>query len=280
MAHRESSSIETLINEDRYFCSNLLLTPSQEISSWTFENNLSMNSKLLKKSTIPLLPKIIRHHKSKIASESLINHTDIPDNNSQSKQTENSPFKSPNACGRTEKIQELRDKVKITQFTSLDDIAEKFNKAPNRNQFRPSAQSHKIKSLKKHKMRDLSTSDSHKINIELSNIDYPLMHASKGKKNKKILELAYLPRYYEKLFVTSNITQALKNQLNYIASERTGKLSEVKNNYNSERVNEFLDKIHLPSLKSKSTLCSIFPDKIALRNKYVLTPGMKHEYSN
>ena len=280
MAHGETSSIEALINEDSNFCSDLLLPPSQEISSWTFENNLPKISKSLKKSVIPILPPIARHYKSKTTSEPLINYTDIPENNSALRHIEDSPFKTPNGSGRTEKIQELRDKIKITQFTSLDDIAEKFNKAPNRNQFRPSAQSPKIKSLKKHKVSELSTSDSHKVTIELSNIDYPVMHLSKGKKVKRIIGLAYPPSYYEKFFVNSNITQALKNQLNSIVSERAGKLSEAQNKYNSERVNEFLNKIHLPSLRSKSNLCNIFPDKIALRNKYMLTPAMRNEYSN
>lgn len=275
MAHTEISSIETLINEDRNFCADQNVSQDQDISSWNFEKNLKVNSKLSKKNKMPLLPPIIGHYKSKTTSEVLINYSEAASEMLTNKSPDDF---SKNHWNRPERNHEFRDKVKITQFKSLDDIAEMFNNAPVRNQFRPSIRSPKLKSLKQHKNREMAASESHKVNIALSNIDYPVSYIQKGKKTKKIIGLAYPPSYYEKFFVNSNMMQSVKHHINAIGLERPNKLTEEQKHYNLERVNDFLCKIQLPTLRSKSTLGSIFPEKPTLRNKYLLTPALKNDY--
>ena len=253
MAIKELNLIESLINEDENFCSSNQETPTQDISSWNFENFPSSHQKSWKKPAHSSLPPIIRHKKSRTSIENI--------------STGLSNAKQELSQSKTPKLFEILNKVKITEFKSLEEIVEKFNEAPNRNQFRPSVQSPKLKSYKKSKNSNLITSESHKISIELSNIDFNSMHIPKEKKTKKIIGLAYPPSYYEKFFINANMVQTAKNQLNSLNLEKNLKFSEFNKKNNIDSVNSLLKKLRIPKIRSKSTLL-VLPE-LSLRNKYL-----------
>ena len=283
MAHKEKSSIETLINEDRYFCSDSNLSPIQEISSWHFDNTLPEQQNFLKRSTIPSLPPLIRQKHSKNYSETRLNSTEFIGKMEPIKKEEELSPKNHSPI-KLEKNPEPREKIKVTEFKSLVDPAQKLNQASNRNQFKPSVQPAKLKSCKNHKKNNLSYSESHKINIELSRIDYPVSHIQKekekekDKKTKKAIGIAYPQSYYEKFFLNNTMIQSAKNQINTLTLDKTVKFSESKKyTLKSDRICDIFDKIQLHSLRSKSTLSHIFPNNEIIRNKYLLMPIIRHE---
>jgi hypothetical protein len=245
MVHREITSIENLLNEDRNFCSESY-SNNYEIGGWHFQKKFPDQPKPTRR-IISSLPPLVSNKKFKRSSE------DLTSNNFLNTEAVESP-ENPSRLSANKF--EIKNKFKFTEFKPLNDSTKKFNQKPSVDYIRMSIP--RLKSLKRIKNSNSNASDCHKVNIEFSNLEHPAASVYKEKKIKKIIGLAYPPSYYEKFFISKS-PKSTKNQsivANYDTPLAIIDFSTKK--YNFKGVKEFLKKFRAISLRSKSNL-SIFP---------------------
>ena len=243
---KEISSIANLLIEDENYIEQIHNTSSQELCSWLVKDFNSNSPKVHPKLNFPSLPPVIPPRKSCISLS--ISHI-LP----QSSDTITpKPFKS-----KFLKLEDKRERVKITELRSIESLKNTFIEPPNRQYFLP-IHVPKINSIKRSKRPEIHSS------TRILKEDFLI---SKNKRqHKMIIGLSYPIKYYER-FIS-----------NHHANKMKAKNSSVPYNHNSCRpddINEFLNKITSPNVRSKSMFSEGFSEKITMKNKFLLSPLLK-----
>lgn len=251
------TSIATLINEDDNFCSVPKTTTEHEISSWSIEPSKTYKQKPLKNIYFASLPPI---HK---ANTQIF----IPDANSTSSLSalpSLSPVQktSKNTFG---KIEDKRERVRITELKSLESFTERIIDYTNKKQFQP-FHPQKIRSSKKSVKNEIGSS----INIGKNLFNKEVEKKSFRKQSKMVIGLVHPMKFYDKYFNGNNFIQGVKAK---------GRLSqfELSNLSRNEKFNEIVNKITSPTLRSQSMFTNNFTEKLSSRNKYLLKPILRDE---